>query len=57
MKVEAAASIADCSVQTIYRLCESGLLPAANISVSKARRDWRIEKDALIEWLRQGGNK
>ena len=57
MKVDAAAKIADCSVQSIYRLCESGLLPAANISVSKARKDWRIEHDVLIEWLRQGGNK
>lgn len=57
MRVDAAADIADCSVQSIYKLCESGLLPAANISTSKVRRDWRIEKDVLIEWMRNGGNK
>lgn len=54
LKVEEARQIANCSQQTIYKLCESGELPACNLG-SRKRRDWRIEEDELIKWMREGG--
>ena len=54
MTAEEAAKLANASPQVIYRLCEAGEIPACNLG-SRKRRMWRIEKDELIRWMREGG--
>jgi excisionase family DNA binding protein len=54
LTVEEARKIANCSQQTIYKLCESGELPACNLG-SRKRREWRIEEEVLVKWMREGG--
>ena len=54
MTVEEARKIANCSQQKIYKLCESGELPACNLG-SRKRREWRIEEEVLVKWMREGG--
>ena len=56
MTVEEAAKMANASPQVIYRLCESGEIPACNLG-SRKRRMWRIEEDELVRWMREGGVK
>ena len=54
MRVDAVAKELDTSVQTIYKLLESGELKGVNIGTRK-RRDWRVSELELARFVERGG--
>lgn len=48
-----AAELLDVSLDTIWRMCESGELKAYKVRPDKPKSPWRINYDSLIEHVRR----
>lgn len=53
-KAGEAAEAVKCSRTLIDAACQSGALPAADLTPNSSRRSWRVVEEDLIQWVRDG---